>query len=146
KRLRAQNASADSMSGISQFAATNADAQPYWEAAKAGRLVLRKCLHCGHVQFPPRHLCPKCWSDRAEWITSAGTGRVHSYSIVRRAPTAEHAGKVPYVVALIELPEGPRMMANITGGDALAVTIGDPVAVTFEPRADIVIPQFRRLA
>ena len=133
------------MAGSSQFVGANADSAPYWEAARQGRLVFRKCLSCGCVQFPPRQLCPKCWSDRTEWITSSGKGRVHSFTIVHRAPTPAFAGKVPYVVAMIELEDAPRMIANIVGDDALEVRMGDQVTVLFEPRDGGALPQFRRV-
>ena len=41
----------------------NADSEAYWAAAKEGRLVLQQCADCGHVEFMPRHVCPKCWSE-----------------------------------------------------------------------------------
>ena len=64
----------------------------------------------------------------------------------RRAPIAAFAAQTPYVVALIELDEGPRMMANVNGDDALSVRIGDRVGVTFEDRGDgALIPQFNRI-
>ena len=132
------------MTTIPKFAAGNADSKPYWEAAQQGRLVFKKCLACGQIQFPPRHLCPKCWSDRSEWVTSAGTGRVYSYSIVRRAPSPAHAGKVPYVLAVVDLDDAPRMVTNIVGEDALGVKIGDAVKVVFEACDGGAIPQFPR--
>jgi uncharacterized protein len=95
----------------------------------------------------PRYLCPACWSDQLEWVDVRGTGRVHSFSVIRRASDPAFASRVPYVVALIELDEGPRMMANVVGDDALAVAIGDPVKVIFEDRGDgALIPQFQRIA
>jgi uncharacterized protein len=133
------------MTGIPKFVESNADSKPYWEAAQQGRLVFKKCLSCGYVQFPPRHLCPKCWSEKSEWITSSGEGEVYSFSIVRRAPTPAHAAKVPYVIAMIKLMDAPRMIANIVGDDALEVNIGDPVQVTFEPWEGGMLPQFRRV-
>ena len=84
----------------------------------------------------PRHLCPVCWSDELEWVDAKGTGSVHSFTIMRRASDPAFAPRVPYVVALIDLDEGPRMMANVLGDDALDVKIGDPVEVTFEDRGD----------
>jgi len=134
------------MTASRQFVESNADAKPYWEAAQQGRLVFKKCSSCGYVQFPPRHVCPKCWSDSAEWISSGGEGQVYSFSIVRRAPTPAHAAKVPYVIAMIELIDGPRMIANIVGDDALGVSIGDRVTVTFEPWEGSALPQFCRAA
>ncbi|WP_368075994.1 Zn-ribbon domain-containing OB-fold protein [Burkholderia lata] len=125
----------------------NADSLPYWEAARAHRLVIRRCTACEALHFMPRHLCPVCWSDRLEWVDSKGTGSVHSFTIVRRAPMAAFTANVPYVVALIDLDEGPRMIANVIGDDALSVRIGDRVGVTFEDRGDgAMLPQFNRIS
>ena len=94
----------------------------------------------------PRFLCPVCWSDQLEWIDAKGTGTVHSFTVVRRASSPAFSSRVPYVVALVDLKEGPRMMANLIGDDALSVAIGDPVTVTFEDRgAGALIPQFERI-
>jgi uncharacterized protein len=123
----------------------NADSLPYWNAARERRLVIRKCKACGELHFMPRHLCPACWSDQLEWIDAKGTGHVHSFSLIHRASDPSFASRVPYVLALVELDEGPRMMANILGEDALSTAIGDPVAVTFEDRGGgALLPQFER--
>lgn len=99
------------------------------------------------MHFMPRHLCPACWSDSLEWVEAKGTGTVHSFTIVRRAPAAAFARRVPYVVALIDLDEGPRMLANIVGDDALSVGIGDAVSVVFEERPEgSMVPQFARVS
>ncbi|RQR22894.1 Zn-ribbon domain-containing OB-fold protein [Burkholderia sp. Bp9143] len=124
----------------------NADSQPYWDAAREKRLLIRRCDACETTHFMPRHLCPNCWSDRLTWIESQGTGSVHSFTIVRRAPLASFGARTPYVVALIDLDEGPRMLTNIVGDDALSVRIGDRVTVTFEDRGDgAMLPQFHRV-
>jgi uncharacterized OB-fold protein len=110
-------------------------------------LLLRACKACGARHFMPRYLCPQCWSDQLEWIDSAGRGTVHSFSIVHRAPTPDFGGQTPYVIAMIDLEEGPRMFTNIVGEGAHAVSIGDSVQVTFEDRGDgFKIPQFQRTA
>jgi len=125
----------------------NADSQTYWNAARERRLVIRRCNACGQLHFMPRHLCPSCWSDNLEWIDASGSGRVHSFSVIRRASDPAFASRVPYVIALVELDEGPRMMANILGEDALSVAVGDAVQVAFEDRGDgSLIPQFERIA
>lgn len=124
----------------------NGDSRPYWDAARERRLVIRRCSDCGAKHFMARYLCPQCWSDRLEWIDSEGNGTVASFSIVHRAPTAPFKGRTPYVVALIDLDEGPRMFANIVGDDAHAVAIGERVHVTFEERDGMTIPQFARAA
>ena len=126
---------------------SNADSAPYWEGAKNGRLLVRHCKACDTFHFMPRHLCPNCWSDSLDWTESTGLGTVYSYTVIRRAPLAVFAPLVPYVVALIELEEGVRMMANIMGEHALSVQIGDKVKVMFEKRGeDAVVPQFELLA
>lgn len=123
----------------------NADSLPYWNAARERRLVVRKCKECGEMHFMPRHLCPACWSDQLEWVDAKGTGTVHSFSIIRRASDPAFAHLVPYVTALIDLDEGPRMMTNVLGDDALSVKIGDRVKVNFEDRGDgALLPQFVR--
>lgn len=123
----------------------NADSLPYWNAARERRLLIRKCSDCGQLHFMPRHLCPACWSDRLEWVESKGLGSVHSFTVIRRAPLAAFAPRVPYVIALIELDEGPRMMSNVLGEDALDTVIGDRVEVTFEDRGEgALLPQFVR--
>jgi uncharacterized OB-fold protein len=123
----------------------NPDSLPYWEAARERRLLIRHCWSCGARHFMPRHLCPQCWSDKLEWIESTGAGSVYSFSIVHRAPTPDFATRAPYVIAMVELDEGPRMFANIIGNDALSVSIGDRVQVAFEDRGEgALVPQFRR--
>lgn len=125
----------------------NADSLPYWNAARERRLLIRKCGACGELHFMPRHLCPACWSEQLEWVDAKGTGSVHSFTIIRRAPVATFAAQTPYVVALIDLDEGPRMISNLLGEDALSVKIGDRVEVTFEDRGGgAMLPQFKRLA
>lgn len=134
------------MSAILPEPRQNADSINYWESAKQGRLVLRQCAECSHKHFPPRRLCPVCWSEELRWTDATGLGTIHTFTIMRRPPVPEFAAQVPYVVALIDLAEGPRMMANIVGDDAHAVRIGERVSVCFEQRGDWAVPQFRRIA
>lgn len=123
----------------------NADSRPYWDAAREGRLVLRLCKSCGTRHFMPRHLCPSCWSDQLDWVDSNGEGTVHTFSVVYRAPTPDFGSITPYVIAMIDLDDGPRMFTNIVGEGALQVAIGDRVLVVFEDRGDgFKLPQFRR--
>jgi len=112
----------------------NADSRAYWDAAREERLIIRQCKACGTTHFLPRCLCPHCWSEDLEWVQASGRGMVHSYTVIRRAPTPAFADLVPYVVALVDLEEGPRMMANVIGGDALQTRVGDSVRAVFESR------------
>lgn len=133
------------MSDLLPAPIVNPDSAAYWEAAREERLVIRKCNSCSTLHFMPRYMCPACWSTELEWVPASGRGTVHSYSVVRRASAPEFADRVPYVIALIDLEEGPRMMANILGTDALQVRIGDAVDVCFEAReGGQKVPQFRR--
>ena len=125
----------------------NGDSLPYWNAARERRLVLRECKACGRKHFMPRAVCPHCWSDRLDWVESNGDGTVHSFSVVHRAPSQTFAANVPYVIAMIDLDDGPRMFANVIGLNALEVAIGDRVKLTFEDRGDgAMLPQFERAA
>jgi hypothetical protein len=126
---------------------SNGDSKPYWQAAAEDRLVIRKCNSCGNVHFMPRYLCPSCWSEDLEWIEACGKGTVYSFTVIRRASDPAFSSLVPYVVALIDLEEGPRMMANVIGPNAIEVSIGDTVEVLFEDRgAETKVPQFTRVA
>ena len=130
---------------MSVMSIENGDSKAYWEGARQGKLLMQHCEACNHTQFPPRNMCSKCWGP-VEWRECSGKGTVESFTIVTRAPTAELRNKVPYAVAAILIEEGPRMITNIVGEDALSVQIDDPVAVTFEPDMHgRVLPQFKRV-
>jgi hypothetical protein len=124
----------------------NADSAPYWEGARHDRLMLQRCTACGASRFFPRYLCTGCGSERSEWVQASGRGTVHSFTIVHRAAFPAFQSRTPYVLALIDLEEGPRMMTNVLGPDALDVAIGDRVEAEFEPRGEggAKVPQFRR--
>lgn len=114
----------------------NADSQEFWDAMQQEKLLLQECGDCGALDFMPRHMCPVCWSPNRKWREASGEGTVHSFSIVRRASSPAFAPRTPYVVALIDLSEGPRMPTALIGDDVLSVAIGDPVKMTFEERGD----------
>ena len=124
----------------------NPDSAPYWAAARDEKLKIQKCAECGTLRFFPRHLCTECGSDNTEWAEISGRGSVQSFTIVHRAAFPEFQAITPYVVALIDLEEGPRMMTNIVGDDALDVEIDDAGEVCFEDRGTegAKVPQFRR--
>ena len=86
--------------------------QPYWDAARRGELVLQRCERCGHRPFPPRAHCSDCGSGALAWAPVSGRGRVHSYTVAHRPPHPKFAKQVPLVVAIVELDEGPRMVAE----------------------------------
>lgn len=118
--------------------------QPYWDAAAAHKLTVQECASCGHVQFYPRIVCTECASAELNELVCTGRGEVYTYTINHRAPHAYFKAQTPYVVAMVELEEGVRLMANIVGPSARDVQIGAPVMVEFEDTGQgITLPQFR---
>lgn len=121
----------------------NPASQPFWDACAQGRLLLQRCGDCGHLQLYPRLLCAACGSRTLGWVEASGRGTVKTFTIIRRAVSAAFEPDAPYVVALVELEEGPTLMSNIIGCDPASVAIGQPVRVTFEKRAEgVAVPQF----
>lgn len=118
----------------------------YWQSASNNRFVLPHCCDCDTVFFYPRMWCPACFSQKLDWHEASGNGKVYSFSVVHQAPFPAYQGDVPYVLAIIELEEGPRMMANVLHCDPEKVTIEMPVRVIFEDRGDMKIPQFQSIS
>lgn len=104
----------------------------FWDASRQHRLSIPKCNACGEYHFYPRELCPHCHSNDLEWVDVSGKGEVYSYTIVRKPAGPVFAPDVPYVVAMIVLDEGPRMLTNIVTDDVENVLIGDRVTVSFD--------------
>ncbi len=105
---------------------------PYWEGARRHELRLPRCRDCGEVHFYPRSLCPHCGSADLEWIAASGRGNVYSFTVVHRAPSSAFKARVPYVVAVVSLEEGPHLMTTLGGCDPGDVKIGMPVEVVWE--------------
>lgn len=97
----------------------------YFNAAGEGRLLMKSCRACGEIHHYPRSLCPFCWSADLEWMDSAGTGQIYTYSVTRRGAGA------PYCIAYVTLDEGPVVLTNIVGVDLDTVRIGQRVKVLF---------------
>ncbi|MFA7666308.1 MAG: Zn-ribbon domain-containing OB-fold protein [Burkholderiaceae bacterium] len=120
--------------------------RPYWDAARAGRLVAQRCNVCSRIWHPPLPSCPACGAQSIVWIPLSGNGVIYSHTIIHHAAHAAVADRTPYLVALVTLDEGPRLVSNILDCPMRAVRIGMRVAVTFQEIApDIFLPQFRPL-
>ncbi len=118
----------------------------YWEKAKAHELWLRKCDDCNQAYFYPRDICPMCFSRNTSWIQASGKGTLHTFAIVHRAPTLAFRDDAPFVVAMVDLEEGPRMPTNLIDVEPnpANITIGMPVEVVFEDITDeITLPKFK---
>jgi uncharacterized OB-fold protein len=107
----------------------------YWAAAAEGRLLIQECPQCHHRQFYPRALCTRCGGE-PEWLECRGRGTVHTFTVVRQMGMRPFRDELPYVVAMVELEEGPMMMGNVTGCDPDAIRIGLPVEAYFVRAAD----------
>jgi uncharacterized protein len=108
--------------------------QGWWDATRDRRLVVKRCTACGHHQHYPRPLCLSCSSTDLGFEQAAGTGRIHSFTVVHRAPTPEL--DPPYVVALVRLDEGPTLMTNIVGCHPADVRCEQPVRVDWRALDD----------
>jgi len=106
--------------------------RPFWEAARRHELLIQRCRACSAYIFYPRLNCPECGSRDLEWMGVSGKGKVYSYTVARRATHPAFAGRVPYVIAIVELEEGPRLTTNIVDCDPDSVRIDMPVEVAFE--------------
>ena len=120
------------------------DTEQYWAAAREHRFVLQRCTACGEYQFYPRGVCSHCLSSDLEWNEASGKATVYSCSVNYRAPHPGFADNLPFVLAIVELEEGPRMMTNIVDCDPESVTIGMDVTVTFDDiTEEVTLPKFR---
>ena len=104
---------------------------PFWEAALEGHLAAQRCTACGHHQLYARVFCLECEGRSLEWVQVSGSGTVYSQVTVRFevVPGLEP----PYVCALVELDEGPRLLTTIRGE---ATAIGDRVQVEWQQREE----------
>ena len=112
---------------------------PFWDATRERRLVLPWCTGCGQPHWFPRAACPHCLDPAIEWRDASGDGVVHAMSVMPKPALPMLADRVPYVVALVDLAEGVRMMTNIVELgplDPSDVTVGLAVRASWEPLSD----------
>jgi uncharacterized OB-fold protein len=124
--------------------AMNQDTEFFWEGAQRGELLIQRCASCGTLRHPPRPACGSCRSLEWDTVRSTGRGTVHSYVVHHYPPVPGF--EPPYVVVLVELEEGTRLISNLVDVDANEVTIGMPVEVAFEKvDDDLTLPLFREV-
>ena len=118
--------------------------QPFWDACRSHELRIQRCLECGTLIHYPKLRCPQDGSDQFEWAQMSGNGEVHSYVVARRAFHPGFAEDVPYVVAIIELDEGVRLVSNVVGIEPEAVKIGARVTLEWDDSSgEYPLPKFR---
>ena len=124
--------------------------KPYWDATKRHELMLLRCVDCGQHRHPlvagESFMCPNCTSTKKpEWVKASGRGKVLTWTVVHRIFHPAFGEEVPYVVAIVLLDEGARMVANLRGTKSADIKADMPVEVIFEELTDeITLPQFKR--
>lgn len=124
------------------------ESQPFWDGLQAQKLMIQRCRACGDAYFYPRPSCPQCWSHDVEWFQASGRGTLHTYVISHR-PGRSAPLPPPYVVAIVQLEEGPRLMTNLVDvePDPTKIACDTPVEIVFAPISEsITLPRFRPVA
>jgi uncharacterized OB-fold protein len=121
----------------------NPETAEFWDACAEGRLVLPRCDDCGDLFWYPRLVCPVCGSQSVTYTEVSGRGTIYARAVMRRGdgPYREVA---PYVLAMVQLEEGPTMMTNIVGADPETIVVGQAVHVVFDrvPDGTDAVPRF----
>jgi len=118
------------------------ETERFWDATGEDILLLTQCSDCGDIFHYPRVRCPHCASSETEWIEGSGKGTIYSYTVTRTTG-GKYANATPFVLAYVELDEGPRVMTNIVDADLDDIEVEQRVRVTFhETDEDHRLPRF----
>jgi uncharacterized OB-fold protein len=117
--------------------------EPFWAACRRHELVVQACQRCGSLLFYPRATCTSCGSTELTWRPVSGRGVLYSFTVARRATHRRLTDRVPYVIAVVELDEGPRLTSTVVACDPDRLLIGQRLRVDFEDVEDQSIPVFR---
>jgi uncharacterized OB-fold protein len=121
--------------------------QPFWDAAREGRLLIQRSARTGRTVFYPRSVSPFGPDDELEWVEASGRGTVYSYTVARRPTAPQWAEDGPYVIAIVELEEGAHLTTNIVECDPGSVRIGMPVEAVFDAvTPEVTLVKFRPVA
>ena len=115
---------------------TNPETAQFWEAAKQGKFLIKRCTPCGEPHYFPRSICPFCFSDKTVWEESSGEATIYTFSLMRKSPTG------PYAIAYVTLKEGPSLQTNIVDCDMDKLKIGQKVKVVWKPTDGAPLPFF----
>jgi uncharacterized protein len=116
---------------------------PFWEACVAGKFLLHRCERCARHYWPASR-CVEHGDEAMQWVAATGRGRVYTYTVMHRAYTPDTRGKVPFVIAVVQLEEGPFYHSNILdcAPEAIAIDMALEVVMTLHD-SGLTIPQFR---
>ena len=111
--------------------------QPFWDATAEQRFMIQRCPSCRQAQFYPRPTCTTCASTTLDWEPASGAATLHTFTVARRATHPAFDGTEPYVIAIVELAEGPRVTGNVVDCDVDDVRVGMPLELIWdEPGED----------
>ncbi|MFB7279368.1 Zn-ribbon domain-containing OB-fold protein [Streptomyces hydrogenans] len=117
--------------------------RPYWDAAAEGLLLLRRCRACERPHHYPREFCPHCWSEDVDWEPASGRATLYTWSVVHRNDLPPFGERVPYVAAVVDLAEGPRMMTQVVDVPEDDLRVGMALEVVFRDGGDgVTVPLF----
>jgi uncharacterized protein len=123
------------------------ETRPFWDGCREGKFLVRHCNACREYHFYPRPFCPKCWSTDVDWVEASGRAHLYTYSVVHANDLPPWPERVPYVAAVVDLDEGPRVMTNVEGIEFDDIEIGMALTVDFKSiDDDVSIPIFRPAA
>jgi uncharacterized OB-fold protein len=127
--------------------AITTEAKPFWDAAAKQQLMIQRCKDCNSWVWTPRPSCNECGSEKVEWTLVSGRGEIYSFTVIRqvvgRAASKAFEPDIPYVIAWVDLDEGPRLITNIVGCPVEDVKLGMKVTVRFEQASNNVwLPKF----
>jgi uncharacterized protein len=122
----------------------DSDTQHWWDANAEGRLLVVRCQDCNELFYYPRPFCPRCGADSVKWEQVSGKATLYTWSVVHQNDLPPFNEKVPYVAAIVDLVEGPRMMTNVVDCDFDELRVGMALQVDFEDIGEgFTIPVFR---
>jgi uncharacterized OB-fold protein len=110
--------------------AQNLESKPFWDAAKEGRFLIKKCNACNEVHWYPRNICPFCMSSDTVWQESPGEGVIYTYSVMHRNTP------VPYAIGYVTLDEGVSLLTNFIDYDDTSLHIGQRVKIKWTPTGE----------
>lgn len=123
--------------------AADDETEPFWAAARDHRLLIKRCADCGGPHFYPRPFCPHCWSAAVTWEQASGHAVLYTWSVVHQNDLPPFPDRVPYVAAVVDLVEGPRMMTNVVDCDTEGLEVGMALRVAYRDLTDdVTVPVF----
>jgi len=120
------------------------ESRGYWEALARHELYFQRCRDCGTKRLYPRAVCPVCLSSSTEWVRASGRGTVYTFTVTHQNQAPGYRDALPYVLAVVELAEGVRLMTNVVECAPDTVRVGMPVEIVFQDvTPEMTLPMFR---